>query len=143
LTVRSLCLRRRHSDFAAAIVVRQYPQRRHTEHETEKHSANQNNSTIHDLSFCRTTQAQRRRASTLRSSANAEDGRGAPIATATARRRSLLAHKLARILWHLLKYKQAFKPEVFAQAEEKMNRKKLARLQKLAAALNYQLIPNP
>ena len=53
-----------------------------------------------------------------------------------------MAHKLARILWHLLKYKEPFKPEVFAQEEEKMKRKKLARLQHLAAALNYQLIPN-
>ena len=31
---------------------------------------------------------------------------------------------------------------VFAQEEEKMKRKKLARLQNLAAALNYQLVPN-
>ena len=35
------------------------------------------------------------------------------------------------------------KPEVYAQAEEKMKRKKLARLKTLAATLNYQLIPNP
>ena len=53
-----------------------------------------------------------------------------------------MAHKLARILWHLIKYKEPFKPEVFAQAEEKMKRKKLARLQTLAASLNYQLVPN-
>jgi transposase len=54
-----------------------------------------------------------------------------------------MAHKLARILWHLLKYKEPYQPEVFAQAEEKMKRKKLARLQNMAATLNYQLIPNP
>ena len=54
-----------------------------------------------------------------------------------------MAHKLARILWHLLKYKEAFNPEVFAKAEAKMKRQKLARLQNLAASLNYQLIPNP
>jgi len=54
-----------------------------------------------------------------------------------------MAHKLARILWHLLKYKQPFNPEVFAQAEAKMKRQKLARLQTLAASLNYQLIPQP
>ncbi len=53
-----------------------------------------------------------------------------------------MAHKLARVLWHLLKYKQAFDWNVFAQEEEKMKRKKLARLQNLAAALNYQLVPN-
>ena len=54
-----------------------------------------------------------------------------------------MAHKLARILWHLLKYKQPFNPEVFAKAEAKMKRKKLDRLQNLAASLNYQLIPQP
>jgi len=54
-----------------------------------------------------------------------------------------MAHKLARILWHLLKYQQPFTPEVFAQAEAKMKRQKLARLQNLAASLNYQLIPQP
>ena len=53
-----------------------------------------------------------------------------------------MAHKLARILWHLLKYKQPYNPEVFALAQEKMKRKKLARLQNLAASLNYQLVPN-
>jgi len=47
------------------------------------------------------------------------------------------------VLWHLLKYKQAFNPEVFAKEEAKMKRKKLARLQSMAAALNYQLVPQP
>ena len=51
-----------------------------------------------------------------------------------------MAHKLARILWHLLKYKEAFNPEVFKKEEEKMQRKKVARLHNLAAALNYRLI---
>jgi hypothetical protein len=54
-----------------------------------------------------------------------------------------MAHKLARILWHLLRFKEPFNPEVFAQAEAKMKRKQLARLQNLAANLNYQLVPNP
>jgi transposase len=54
-----------------------------------------------------------------------------------------MAHKLARVLWHLLKYKQAFNPEVFANEEAKMKRQKLQRLQNMAASLNYQLIPNP
>ena len=53
-----------------------------------------------------------------------------------------MAHKLARVLWHLLKFKQAFDWKAFAQEEEKMQRKKLARLQTLAATLNYQLVPN-
>ena len=53
-----------------------------------------------------------------------------------------MAHKLARVLWHLLKFKEPFRPEVFAKEEEKMQRKKLARLQHLATALNYHLVPN-
>ena len=53
-----------------------------------------------------------------------------------------MAHKLARVLWHLLKFKQPYNPEVFAKEEEKMKRQKLARLQNLATTLNYRLVPN-
>jgi hypothetical protein len=56
--------------------------------------------------------------------------------------RGLIA-RTGRELPHLLKYKQAFDWTVFQKEEEKMKRKKLARLQNIAAALNYQLIPNP
>jgi transposase len=52
-----------------------------------------------------------------------------------------MAHKLARILWHLLKFKEPFNPEVFAQAEARQKRKKLARLQNSAAALGLTLVP--
>lgn len=52
-----------------------------------------------------------------------------------------MAHKLARIVWHLFKYREAFNPEVFRQAEEKMKRKKLAHLQNTAAALGLKLVP--
>jgi transposase len=52
-----------------------------------------------------------------------------------------MAHKLARILWHLFKYRQAFNPEVFRKEEEKMKRKKFARLHHTAAALGFQLVP--
>jgi transposase len=51
-----------------------------------------------------------------------------------------MAHKLARILWHLLKFKVPFNPEIFRKEEEKMRRKKLARLQNSAAALGYRLV---
>jgi len=53
-----------------------------------------------------------------------------------------MAHKLARILWHLLKFKQPFNPEVFAKEEERMKRQKLQRLQNMAASLNYTLLQN-
>ena len=49
----------------------------------------------------------------------------------------------ARILWHRLNYKEPFNPEVFAPAEARMKRQKLARLQTQAGALNYQLVPQP
>jgi hypothetical protein len=52
-----------------------------------------------------------------------------------------MAHKLARVLWHLFKYREAFNPEVFKQEEEKMQRKKLAHLHNTAAALGLKLIP--
>ena len=53
-----------------------------------------------------------------------------------------MAHKLARIRWHLSKYRQAFDPEVLKKEEEKMQRKKLARLHNSAAALGLKLVPN-
>jgi len=53
-----------------------------------------------------------------------------------------MAHKLARVLWHLLKDKEAFNPEVFAKEEQKMKRQKLARLEAMATTLNYRLVPN-
>ena len=40
-------------------------------------------------------------------------------------------------------FQAPFNPEVFKKEEEKMKRKKLAHLQNLAAALNYQLTPLP
>ena len=52
-----------------------------------------------------------------------------------------MAHKLARILWHLFKYREAFNPEVFRKEAEKMKRKRLARLQNTAAALGLKLVP--
>ena len=53
-----------------------------------------------------------------------------------------MAHKLARVLWYLLKDKEAFNPEVFAKEEQKMKHKKLARLEAMATTLNYRLVPN-
>ena len=53
-----------------------------------------------------------------------------------------MAHKLARVLWHMLKFKEAFNPEVFAKEEAKMRRKKLQRLEVMATSLNYRLVLN-
>lgn len=51
-----------------------------------------------------------------------------------------MAHKLARILWHLIKYKQAYDPAIWAAAEEKLRHKKIKRLQQNAAALGFKLL---
>ena len=47
-----------------------------------------------------------------------------------------MAHELARILWHLFKYREAFRKE-----EQRMQRQKLARLHNTAAALGLKLVP--
>ena len=51
-----------------------------------------------------------------------------------------MAHKLARILWHLLKHREAYDPKVWAAAEENMRAKKLKRLHQNATALGYKLV---
>lgn len=51
-----------------------------------------------------------------------------------------MAHKLARILWHLLKYREAYDPKIWAAAEAKLKAKKLKRLNQSATALGYKLV---
>lgn len=51
-----------------------------------------------------------------------------------------MAHKLARTLWHLLKYREAYDPKVWMAAEEKLRTKKLKRLYQNATALGYKLV---
>ncbi len=53
-----------------------------------------------------------------------------------------MAHKLARILWHLLKYQEPYDPAVWAKAEEKNRQKKIKHLEKNAASLGFQLVSN-
>ena len=53
-----------------------------------------------------------------------------------------MAHKLARILWHLMKYRTPYDPAVWQHAEEKLKLKKLQRLRQTAAALGFQLTPS-
>jgi transposase len=50
-----------------------------------------------------------------------------------------MAHKLARILWHLIKHQQPYDPAVWQQAEEKLKKKKIQRLHQNAAALGFKL----
>ena len=51
------------------------------------------------------------------------------------------AHKLARILFHLITTRQAFDESVFTAMEERARRRHLSRLMKNAAALGFQLTP--
>lgn len=51
-----------------------------------------------------------------------------------------MAHKLARILWHMIKFKQPYDPTLWAAAEEKLKKKKIKRLQQSAAALGFKLL---
>jgi hypothetical protein len=51
-----------------------------------------------------------------------------------------MAHKPARILWHLLKHGVPYDPKVWATTKEPS--KKLPRLHQNAAALGYKLISN-
>jgi hypothetical protein len=54
-----------------------------------------------------------------------------------------MAHKLARIIWHLIKYRTPYDPSVWAHAEEKLKQKRLKYLQQSAAALGYKLLCAP
>jgi transposase len=51
-----------------------------------------------------------------------------------------MAHKLARIIWHMLKHRQAYDPKVWASAEEKLKAKRLKRLEQSAAAYGLKLV---
>ena len=54
-----------------------------------------------------------------------------------------MAHKLARILWHMIKFKQPYNPAVWLAAEEKLKKKKIKRLHQSAAALGFKLLSTP
>ena len=54
-----------------------------------------------------------------------------------------MAHKLARILWHMLKFKEAFNPEIFAKEEAKLKKRKLARPTRWPHSSTTNSSPNP
>jgi hypothetical protein len=51
------------------------------------------------------------------------------------------AHKLARIVFHLLKTKEAYNESVFRKCEEETLRRAELRLRKQAAMLGFQIVP--
>lgn len=51
-----------------------------------------------------------------------------------------MAHKLARILWHLIKSQEAYDPTIWAASEAKLKQKRIKRLQQNASALGFKLL---
>ena len=60
---------------------------------------------------------------------------GAPKAITAA------AHKLARIIYHLVTAGQEYNESVFADNEERYRQRRTRRLEREAAALGYSLVP--
>lgn len=58
----------------------------------------------------------------------------------TAKAITAMAHKLARIIWHLIKFRAPYDPTVWNKAEEKLRKKKIKRLHQTAAALGFKLL---
>jgi transposase len=54
---------------------------------------------------------------------------------------TITAHKLARIIYHLLKARRPYDESVFAREEEHHRRRTQARLQRQAKTLGFQLVP--
>ena len=52
-----------------------------------------------------------------------------------------MAHKLARIIWHMIRYRQEFDPSHFQRAELRQKQKRIQRLEKTAASLGLKLSP--
>jgi transposase len=52
------------------------------------------------------------------------------------------AHKLARVLYHLIKTRQPYQESVFAIVEERARHRQFIRLKRQASALGFQLTPN-
>jgi transposase len=54
-----------------------------------------------------------------------------------------LAHKLARILWHLVTYKTPYDPSIFLEAAEKHKQRHKKNLIKRIESMGYRVIENP
>lgn len=99
-----------------------------------------------------TSKGNHRAAQVLRLAAQAA-GRGhGPVGAFYRRLRARLgpeqaltatAHKLARILYHMLKTRQPYDPAVLAAADKRQRQRDLAALQRRAAMLGYALQPVP
>jgi RNA binding exosome subunit len=61
----------------------------------------------------------------------------------TAQAITATAHKIARVLYHILSTKQPYTETLFHQLDEQAQQRAELRLRKQAAQLGFQLIPNP
>jgi transposase len=53
-----------------------------------------------------------------------------------------MAHKLARIVYHLITNREAFNPQTFVQQQQQQLKRREARIRREAAALGYHLTPS-
>jgi hypothetical protein len=61
----------------------------------------------------------------------------------TAQAITATAHKLARILYHVLLTKEAYTESIFHRCDEQARQRAETRLRKQAARLGFQLLPIP
>ena len=54
-----------------------------------------------------------------------------------------MAHKLARIIWHLISHRVSYDQSIFALREEELLRRKQRQLRNLAHSLGFALVPQP
>ena len=101
---------------------------------------------------CKTRQVKHRAATALRMGANSlcrakgyfgEFFRRMRARLGTAQAITATAHKIARILYHVLSTKEPYAESVFHRCDEQAQRRAEMRLRKQAARLGFQLLPIP
>jgi hypothetical protein len=101
---------------------------------------------------CRTRKIKSRAAIALRIGANSlcrakgyfgEFFRRMRARLGTAQAITATAHKIARVLYHVLTTKEPYAETVFHRLDEQARKRAETRLRKHAASLGFQLIPNP
>jgi transposase len=101
---------------------------------------------------CKTRQVKHRTATALRMGANSlcrakgyfgEFFRRMRAKLGTAQAITATAHKIARILYHILSTKESYAETVFHRCDEQAQQRAEMRLRKQAARLGFQLLPIP
>ena len=101
---------------------------------------------------CKTRKVKHRAATALRMGANSlcrakgyfgEFFRRMRAKLGTAQASTATAHKIARILYHVLLTKEPYTETVFHRCDQQAHRRAEMRLRKQAAQLGFQLLPIP